>query len=174
MELLPDWTTLALQRLGQVPGPQTIDEELTSTELEWLIEGLQLDCFYTPDAEKRLTELSPRFTQIDVSRQEPFSPQFVPTSPIGGDWSSFNGSFGHSLTSDVSNNVNYGTCAVLELIASISLSARTSHESRQCANLSARSTYRCFNWIFRVDSRPNTGLKHLRNRSFHAFFFLGV
>ncbi|KAK4056861.1 hypothetical protein OIO90_002111 [Microbotryomycetes sp. JL221] len=82
LELLPDWTTLALQRFGSVPGPRSPEEEVTPTELEWFIEGLQLDCFYTPEAERRLAELSPRFVQIE-QQQDAFVPTFA--SPSASD-----------------------------------------------------------------------------------------
>ncbi|KAM0787683.1 hypothetical protein ACM66B_003746 [Microbotryomycetes sp. NB124-2] len=85
LELLPDWTTLALQRFGSVPGPRTIEEELSSTELEWMIEGLQLDCFYTPDAQKRLTELSPRFVQIDSQTPQDFALSFFTRPSANGE-----------------------------------------------------------------------------------------
>lgn len=49
LELLPDWTTLALQKIGQSPGPLSFEEEVTETELGWFIEGLQLACYYSPE-----------------------------------------------------------------------------------------------------------------------------
>lgn len=49
LEFNPHWTEMALQRVGDVPGPLTIDEELTEMEISWLIEGLQHDCFYHPE-----------------------------------------------------------------------------------------------------------------------------
>jgi hypothetical protein len=54
-----------------------------------LIEGLQHACFYTPDAEHRLAELSPRFTHIEPL---PLSPPFgqstvsLPTALHGTRW----------------------------------------------------------------------------------------
>ncbi|KAK4047722.1 hypothetical protein OIV83_005230 [Microbotryomycetes sp. JL201] len=82
LELLPDWTTLALQRVGSDPGPKSVEEELTTTELEWLIEGLQLDCFYTPDAQNRLNELSPRFVQIEQAQQDFMPPLPSPSAAV--------------------------------------------------------------------------------------------
>ncbi|GAA5959811.1 hypothetical protein JCM21900_001025 [Sporobolomyces salmonicolor] len=71
LEHVPNWPQLALQRVGDPDGPQNAEEEVTETELNWLIEGLQHACYYHPDAEKRLGELAPRFTtyegRIDLS-----------------------------------------------------------------------------------------------------------
>lgn len=37
MELNPDWTKMALQRVGDVPGPASAEEELTETEISWYV-----------------------------------------------------------------------------------------------------------------------------------------
>jgi hypothetical protein len=35
MEHLPDWPKLALQRVGDTPGPLTVEEELSEQEITW-------------------------------------------------------------------------------------------------------------------------------------------
>lgn len=35
MELNPEWTKMALQRIGEPGGPTSIEEELTETEISW-------------------------------------------------------------------------------------------------------------------------------------------
>lgn len=35
MELNPEWTKMALQRIGEPGGPTNIEEELTETEISW-------------------------------------------------------------------------------------------------------------------------------------------
>ncbi|GAA5978143.1 hypothetical protein JCM11641_006637 [Rhodosporidiobolus odoratus] len=64
LEHLPNWSELALQRMGTPGGPLHEHEELTEPELGWCIEGLQHSCFYHPSAEKRLTELARRFSDF--------------------------------------------------------------------------------------------------------------
>lgn len=53
LDLLPNWTELALQRVGDPHGPQNPDEELTETERQWFLEGLRLACFYFPEWVRR-------------------------------------------------------------------------------------------------------------------------
>lgn len=71
---MQDWTRLALQKVGDPNGPRSADEELTRTELDWLTEAMQIACYYTPHAEKRLQELSPRFVSLETARlpDDPF------------------------------------------------------------------------------------------------------
>ncbi|ORY62706.1 hypothetical protein BCR35DRAFT_326679 [Leucosporidium creatinivorum] len=66
LELTPDWTSLALQKVGEPGGPATKEDEVSETELSWLIEALQIACYYTPAAERRLAELSPRFVSLET------------------------------------------------------------------------------------------------------------
>ncbi|GAA5842576.1 hypothetical protein JCM9279_003624 [Rhodotorula babjevae] len=65
LELLPDWTRLVLQRVGEPGGPSTVDEEVTETELSWFIEGLQHACYFHPHAETRLLELAPHMAAVE-------------------------------------------------------------------------------------------------------------
>lgn len=78
MELNPVWTTMVLQRFGDVPGPESLDDEVTDVEVAWFIEGLQHACYYMPQAEKRLAELADRFEALgsdySVPRSESTSP----------------------------------------------------------------------------------------------------
>lgn len=37
MELNPDWTRMAMQRVGDVDGPESAEEELSETELSWSV-----------------------------------------------------------------------------------------------------------------------------------------
>ncbi|KDE06598.1 hypothetical protein MVLG_03094 [Microbotryum lychnidis-dioicae p1A1 Lamole] len=56
LELVQDWTTLAQEKLGKVPGPTASEEVVTEQEKQWLIEGLEMTCYYHPFAERRLAE----------------------------------------------------------------------------------------------------------------------
>jgi hypothetical protein len=57
LELIPDWTKIAVQKFGQQPGPDSAELELSPTELDWLENGLAVAAFYHPSAEQRLREL---------------------------------------------------------------------------------------------------------------------
>lgn len=57
LELLPDWTTLVVQRHGENPGPATPDLEVTELELDWFVKGLRVAAFYHPRARRRLYEI---------------------------------------------------------------------------------------------------------------------
>lgn len=37
LELLPDWTVIAAERVGDVPGPLSHEFELTNEELDWCV-----------------------------------------------------------------------------------------------------------------------------------------
>ncbi|GAA5998999.1 Zn(II)2Cys6 transcription factor [Rhodotorula paludigena] len=72
LELLPEWTKLALQRVGDIGGPLSAEEEVNQVELGWFIEGLQHSCYYHPLSESRLFELAPHFDpllRLDLSPQ---------------------------------------------------------------------------------------------------------
>ncbi|KAK4050592.1 hypothetical protein OIV83_003318 [Microbotryomycetes sp. JL201] len=58
LELVPTWTRMALEKMGDPNGPRAADEELTTEELDWLVEGVRNACFFTPAAERRLKELA--------------------------------------------------------------------------------------------------------------------
>ncbi|KAM0791682.1 hypothetical protein ACM66B_003957 [Microbotryomycetes sp. NB124-2] len=66
LELVPTWTKMALQRLGDPDGPRSPEEELTKEELDWLVEGVRNACFYTPAAERRLNELTRFVDKVQV------------------------------------------------------------------------------------------------------------
>jgi len=56
--------------VGELGGPASAEEELTAEELEWVAEGLERACFYTPLAEKRLRELRPeRAAKVEELRE---------------------------------------------------------------------------------------------------------
>jgi len=57
LELVPSWPTIAVQRYGARPGPDLPELELSSTELDWLENGLAVAAFYHACAEQRLKEL---------------------------------------------------------------------------------------------------------------------
>ncbi len=57
LELIPNWTTIAVQKFGDNPGPDSAELELSPTELDWLENGLAVAAFYHPSAEQRLREL---------------------------------------------------------------------------------------------------------------------
>ncbi|KPV75536.1 uncharacterized protein RHOBADRAFT_53503 [Rhodotorula graminis WP1] len=65
LELLPDWTKLVLQRIGESGGPSSVDEEVDETELSWFVEGLQHACYFHPHAETRLLELAPHMAAVE-------------------------------------------------------------------------------------------------------------
>lgn len=71
MEHNPKWTKMALQRVGEVDGPLDHSEEVLENELTWLIEGLELACYYMPSAGKRLNELTQRFTHVEHRPDSP-------------------------------------------------------------------------------------------------------
>lgn len=83
---LQDWTQLAVQKLGEPNGPKSADEALTQEELDWLTEAMQIACYYTPHAERRLQELSPRFVSMETAPlpDKPF-PRCVKIGDDGGD-----------------------------------------------------------------------------------------
>ncbi|GAA5897072.1 hypothetical protein JCM8208_006161 [Rhodotorula glutinis] len=84
LELLPDWTKLVLQRVGERGGPGSVDEEVTETELSWFIEGLQHACYFHPHAETRLLELAPHMAaaegRLDLSPYAQPAPSPLPTA----------------------------------------------------------------------------------------------
>ncbi|GAA5824096.1 hypothetical protein JCM11251_001520 [Rhodosporidiobolus azoricus] len=89
LEHLPNWTELVMQRFGTPGGPETVEEEVTETELGWFIEGLQHACFFHPSAEKRLLELDSRFEEVQAAggRIDRSPPSFLrePSFPSFGD-----------------------------------------------------------------------------------------
>ncbi|GAA6048232.1 hypothetical protein JCM3770_006495 [Rhodotorula araucariae] len=87
LELLPNWTDIALQRVGEHGGPQSIDEEVSERELHWFVEGLQHACYYHPSAEKRLLALAPRLStfpgRLDLSpRLAPLASPALASPPL--------------------------------------------------------------------------------------------
>ncbi|BGP31983.1 hypothetical protein JCM10296v2_003762 [Rhodotorula toruloides] len=82
LEHLPNWTKLALQRVGEPGGPLSADEQVTETELSWFIEGLQHACYFHPLSERRLVELAPRFGPLDAKID--LSPRFTQLDLSGG------------------------------------------------------------------------------------------
>ncbi|KAK4058638.1 hypothetical protein OIO90_000082 [Microbotryomycetes sp. JL221] len=57
LELMPTWTTLAVQRHGELDGPLSPELELTETELDWIDKGLQVALGFHPVADRRLAQL---------------------------------------------------------------------------------------------------------------------
>ncbi|GAA5908507.1 hypothetical protein JCM6882_001286 [Rhodosporidiobolus microsporus] len=57
LEVLPNWTAIAVQRHGEPGGPATPDLEVSDTELDWFVKGLIAASFYHPVAISRLQEL---------------------------------------------------------------------------------------------------------------------
>ncbi|BGP40011.1 hypothetical protein JCM10450v2_003991 [Rhodotorula kratochvilovae] len=87
LELLPNWTDIALQRVGEPGGPQSVEEEVSETELSWFVEGLQHACYYHPSAEKRLLALAPRLSglpgRLDLSpRLAPLASPLLASPPL--------------------------------------------------------------------------------------------
>ncbi|KAK4335368.1 Zn(2)-C6 fungal-type transcription factor [Rhodotorula toruloides] len=60
LECLPNWATLAAQRVDEMTpfGPLSEECALTETELDWFTRALELACFFTPLAQTRLKELT--------------------------------------------------------------------------------------------------------------------
>ncbi|GAA6015491.1 hypothetical protein JCM8202_002490 [Rhodotorula sphaerocarpa] len=54
VEMLPNWSIWATQRLGTPGGPIAPEYEVTETELDWLQQALELSSYYTPRAAHRL------------------------------------------------------------------------------------------------------------------------
>ncbi|GJN89300.1 hypothetical protein Rhopal_002280-T1 [Rhodotorula paludigena] len=84
LELLPEWTKLALQRVGDIGGPLSAEEEVNEVELGWFIEGLQHSCYYHPLSESRLFELAPHFDpllRLDLSPQLAHLALPLPSTP---------------------------------------------------------------------------------------------
>ncbi|GAA6012266.1 hypothetical protein JCM10207_002783 [Rhodosporidiobolus poonsookiae] len=73
LEVLPNWTTIAVQRVGEPTGPATPDLEVSDTELDWFIRGLVSASFYHPVAISRLQELQ--------QARRPTYPGFTPVPP---------------------------------------------------------------------------------------------
>ncbi|GAA6044196.1 hypothetical protein JCM8097_006809 [Rhodosporidiobolus ruineniae] len=57
LEVLPNWTSIIVQRHGELGGPASPDLELSETELDWFVKGLMTASFYHPIAASRLQEL---------------------------------------------------------------------------------------------------------------------
>ncbi|GJN93184.1 hypothetical protein Rhopal_006231-T1 [Rhodotorula paludigena] len=62
LEMLPDWTVWAAQRIGTPGGPLSEEYELTENELDWydspFQQALELSSYYTPKATHRLQALA--------------------------------------------------------------------------------------------------------------------
>ncbi|ORY62707.1 hypothetical protein BCR35DRAFT_315598 [Leucosporidium creatinivorum] len=100
LELLPSWTTLAVQTVGQPGGPSSPEFEVSNEELDWLLSALRLALFYTPRAAVRLNEVTvgkakrsnsssgtPSLSHSRVA--SPPSPEFPPSNALPGASSSF-------------------------------------------------------------------------------------
>ena len=75
LEMLPEWTTWAAQRVGQSGGPTSEEYEVSVDELEWFQQALELSSYYTPKAAHRLQALSQarkRFQSREVECASPF------------------------------------------------------------------------------------------------------
>ncbi|GAA6048818.1 hypothetical protein JCM3770_003637 [Rhodotorula araucariae] len=57
LEILPNWTLIAVQRYGEQNGPSAQELEVSETELDWFDKGLVCASFYHPVANARLKEL---------------------------------------------------------------------------------------------------------------------
>ncbi|GAA5964092.1 hypothetical protein JCM3765_000900 [Sporobolomyces pararoseus] len=58
LEIQPDWTELAIQRVGTPGGPPSSEYEVTENELDWFQRALELSCYYTPKAANRLSRFA--------------------------------------------------------------------------------------------------------------------
>jgi len=58
LEMLPEWTTWAAQRVGTPGGPTSEEYEVSVDELDWFQQALELSSYYTPKAAHRLQALS--------------------------------------------------------------------------------------------------------------------
>ncbi|GAA5973486.1 hypothetical protein JCM11641_006486 [Rhodosporidiobolus odoratus] len=72
LEVLPNWTTIVVQRYGEPGGPTSRNLEATDTELDWLVKGLVCASYYHPVAISRLQELQ--------QSRRPAFPAFQPSS----------------------------------------------------------------------------------------------
>ncbi|KAK4698617.1 hypothetical protein P7C70_g7656, partial [Phenoliferia sp. Uapishka_3] len=57
LEVLPQWTLLASQRLGDTPGPMSQEFEVSVQELDWFETALRTACLYSLLPAQRLREL---------------------------------------------------------------------------------------------------------------------
>ncbi|GEM10503.1 C6 transcription factor [Rhodotorula toruloides] len=77
LEVLPNWTAIAVRRFGETDGPLSPDLELTDEELDWIDKGLIVGSYYHPIANGRLQELRqsrhPRFRpHASTAPMQPF------------------------------------------------------------------------------------------------------
>ncbi|GAA5849047.1 hypothetical protein JCM9279_004706 [Rhodotorula babjevae] len=90
LEMLPEWTTWAAQRVGQPGGPTTEEYEVSVDELDWFQQALELSSYYTPKAAHRLQALSQarkRFQSREVETVEEQlrnAPNPLPSSALPG------------------------------------------------------------------------------------------
>ncbi|BGO93696.1 hypothetical protein NBRC10512_006577 [Rhodotorula toruloides] len=71
LEILPNWTAIAVQRFGETDGPFSPDLELTDEELDWIDKGLIVGSYYHPIANGRLQEL--RQSRRPSYRAQPYA-----------------------------------------------------------------------------------------------------
>ncbi|GAA5827864.1 hypothetical protein JCM3770_006897, partial [Rhodotorula araucariae] len=75
LEMLPDWTTWAAQRVGQPGGPIAVEYEVSVEELDWFQQALELSSYYTPRAAHRLQALSQARARYQGRAQQSVSEQ---------------------------------------------------------------------------------------------------
>ncbi|BGP18430.1 hypothetical protein JCM10213v2_006496 [Rhodosporidiobolus nylandii] len=79
LEVLPNWTSMVVQRHGEPGGPASADLEVSETELDWFVKGLVCASYYHPVAIPRLQEL-----QQSRRPSYPAFPSSVLTLPSAG------------------------------------------------------------------------------------------
>ncbi|BGP51267.1 hypothetical protein JCM10450v2_007196 [Rhodotorula kratochvilovae] len=75
LEMLPDWTTWAAQRVGQPGGPVAEEYEVSVDELDWFQQALELSSYYTPKAAHRLQALTQARARYQGDEEQSISEQ---------------------------------------------------------------------------------------------------
>lgn len=78
LELAGEWTTKAVQCVGMAGGPTSSEFEVTDQELDWIVQGLELACFFTPVAGDRLVQLVALLKQHRPNARIPVSASVSP------------------------------------------------------------------------------------------------
>ncbi|GAA5920953.1 hypothetical protein JCM3775_004019 [Rhodotorula graminis] len=90
LEMLPEWTTWAAQRVGQPGGPVSEEYEVSVDELDWFQQALELSSYYTPKAAHRLQALSQARQRFQSRKAETVEEQLrnapnpLPSSALPG------------------------------------------------------------------------------------------
>ncbi|BGP42105.1 hypothetical protein JCM10450v2_006191 [Rhodotorula kratochvilovae] len=83
LEILPNWTLIAVQRYGEPDGPSAPELEVSETELDWFDKGLVCASYYHPVANARLQELrQARRPTFQAPQPRPVETEHPPLAPL--------------------------------------------------------------------------------------------